>query len=392
MQLGQLIQVIQQTHEQTQQFAVQQVNNSLTLRNWLIGFYLVEYEQKGEDRADYGANLLAQVAGELKKCGIKGLNDRALRGCRSFYSCYPQIWRTVSAKLYSPENEADAIWRTVSAIFKALPENLQTVSAELQNEGEQPGTEAAKHSLPADMLLTRLSFSHFIELMKADKPLQRAFYEVQAVKNNWSVRELKRAMETLLFERSGLSTDKAAVIAKAKDEIPVLPGDVIRNPYVLEFLGLEQKPEFSESDLEQAIIDHLQKFLVEMGRGFCFEARQRRITFDNNHYYIDLVFYHRILKCHVLVDLKLGAFSHADAGQMNVYLNYYKDQEMTAGDNPPIGIILCAHKNDTLVKYATGGLSQEMFVGKYLVQLPSEDELKQLIEADTRAFQQIQEG
>lgn len=194
-------------------------------------------------------------------------------------------------------------------------------------------------------------------------------------------------METLLFERTGLSTDKAAVIAKAKDELPVLPGDVIRNPYVLEFLGLEQKPEFSESDLEQAIIDHLQKFLVEMGRGFCFEARQRRITFDNNHYYIDLVFYHRILKCHVLVDLKLGAFSHADAGQMNVYLNYYKDQEMTTGDNPPVGIILCAHKNDSLVKYATGGLPQEVFVGKYLVQLPSEEELKQLIQADTRAFQ-----
>jgi predicted nuclease of restriction endonuclease-like (RecB) superfamily len=198
-------------------------------------------------------------------------------------------------------------------------------------------------------------------------------------------------METLLFERTGLSSDKEAVIAKAKDVLPPAPGDLIRNPYVLKFLGLEEKPAFSESDLEQAIIEHLQKFLVEMGRGFCFEARQKRITFDNDHYFIDLVFYHRILKCHVLVDLKVGAFSHADAGQMNVYLNYFKDQEMTPGDNPPIGIILCAHKNDTLVKYATGGLSQEMFVGKYLVQLPSEDELKQLIHADTMAFQQGKE-
>ncbi|WP_343692353.1 PDDEXK nuclease domain-containing protein [Chitinophaga sp.] len=153
---------------------------------------------------------------------------------------------------------------------------------------------------------------------------------------------------------------------------------------MLEFLGLEEKAIYTETDLEQAIINHLQSFLLELGRGFCFEARQRRITFDNTHYRIDLVFYHRILKCHVLLDLKIGEFTHADAGQMNVYLNYYKDNEMQEDDNPPVGIILCANKNENLVKYATSGLPQQMFVSKYLINLPSEDELKMIIEDEQR--------
>lgn len=157
------------------------------------------------------------------------------------------------------------------------------------------------------------------------------------------------------------------------------PQDIIRNPYVLEFLGLEEKPEYTENDLEQAIIGHLQKFLLEAGRGFCFEARQRRISFDNRHYRIDLVFYHRILKCHVLFDLKIGQFDHSDAGQMNLYLNYYRENEMMNGDNLPVGVILCAEKNQALVHYATGGLAQQIFVSKYLLNLPSEEELKQIV-------------
>ena len=237
------------------------------------------------------------------------------------------------------------------------------------------------------LLLSRLSFSHFIELLKLGTPLQRAFYEVQAVKNNWSVRELKRALDSLLYERTGLSTDKATVLAAHAGTQALTVGDVVKNPYVLEFLGLEERPGYRESDLEQAIIDHLQTFLVELGRGFCFEARQKRITFDNDHYFIDLVFYHRILKCHVLVDLKLGAFSHADAGQMNVYLNYYREQEMTSGDNPPVGLILCAQKNDTLVRYATSGLSEQLFVSKYQVNLPTEVELQRVIASEQQRFQ-----
>jgi predicted nuclease of restriction endonuclease-like (RecB) superfamily len=201
--------------------------------------------------------------------------------------------------------------------------------------------------------------------MKAETPLKRYFYETEAIKNSWSVRQLKRSMDSMLFERTGLSSDKIALLEKQEQgEIPSAE-DLFRNPYV--------------SDLEQAIITHLQSFLLEMGRGFCFEARQKRITFDNTHYHIDLVFYHRILKCHVLVDLKLGSFDHGDAGQMNVYLNYYRENELEAGDQSPVGIILCANKNENLVRYATGGLNQQVFVSRYLVNLPSEEELKEIL-------------
>ena len=400
MHFGDLINTIQTTHERTQKQAIQQVNNALTIRNWLIGCYIVEYEQNGEDKAEYGAELTKLLAAELLKLGIQGLKERSLRNCRTFYQCYPQIWQTVSAILQLIDNKNNIIWQTLSAKFdKTSLENENRISQTLSDESlgvEKEGVEiwqtlSAKSSphpdsLNPEILLSRLNFSHFIELIKAETFLKRTFYEVQTIKNNWSVRELKRAMETLLFERTGASGDKESVIAKIKDNTPVLPADIIKSPYILEFLGLEEKAEYSENDLEQGIINHLQKFMVEMGRGFCFEARQKRITFDNKHYYIDLVFYHRILKCHVVVDLKLGEFGHEDAGQMNLYLNYFKENEMTEGDNAPVGIILCAQKNDALVKYATGGLPMEVFVSKYMLQLPSVEELQKLIEADTKKF------
>jgi predicted nuclease of restriction endonuclease-like (RecB) superfamily len=208
-----------------------------------------------------------------------------------------------------------------------------------------------------------------VELLRAKEPLERLFYEVEAIKNNWSVKELERAFDSGLYVRTGLSTNKEAVIAKFKNMNPAQPADVIRDPYFLEFIGLEEKIEYSETELEELILNHLQQFLVELGTGFCFEARQKRITFDNTHYRIDLVFYHRILKSHILIDLKIGKFTHADAGQMTVYLNYYKDNEMTEGDNPPVGIILCGDKNETLVKYATS-TDNQLFVSQYLVKLP----------------------
>lgn len=394
MNLSQLITAIQSTHEQAQRYAHQQVNNSLTIRNWATGFYLFHFEQNGEDRAVYGAKLYKTIAEKLKAKGLKGFSYTALHQYKQFYQIYPgfiqtvselftnmdsSIVQTLSEQSQNTNNQTITKWGTVSATL-----NFLTLSGKLETESIKP-TES-ELSFPPEVLLSRLSFSHFIELINADTPLKRAFYEVQSIKNNWSVRELNRAMSTLLFERTGLSTNKETVIAKAKDEIPALPVDVVKNPYFLEFLGLEEKPEYSESDLEEAIINHLQKFLIELGRGFCFEARQKRITFNNKHYRIDLVFYNRILKCHVLLDLKVGEFDHADAGQMNVYLNYFRKNEMTDGDNPPVGIILCASKDDALVEYATTGLPQEVFVSKYLVQLPSVDELKMLIESDRKKF------
>ncbi|MDR3188171.1 MAG: PDDEXK nuclease domain-containing protein [Prevotellaceae bacterium] len=232
------------------------------------------------------------------------------------------------------------------------------------------------------MLLSRLSFSHFLAIIRKSDPLERLFYEVEAIKNNWSVRELERAIDTALYVRTGLSTNKEAVIAKFKNKKPAQNVDIIRDPYFLEFLGLEERSEYNESDLEQQILTHLQKFLVELGTGFCFEARQKRITFDNKHYRIDLVFYHKVLKCNVLIDLKLREYHYSDAGQMNLYLNYYKENEMSSEDNPPIGIILCSDKNDTLVKYSAAGMDDHLFVSKYLVKLPAKKVLEEFIKRE----------
>jgi predicted nuclease of restriction endonuclease-like (RecB) superfamily len=366
MDFEQLVAQIEVVHNEVQQYAVRQVNNSLTIRNILIGFYIVEYEQNGSDRATYGSNTINQLAAKLKH--IKGISAPQLYRFRDFYNSYPQIFSAVLRKLQSADFESDIILSTV--LIKLDEVNTITRNQELSFEPE--------------LLLTRLSFSHFVELLNAETPLKRAFYEVQAIKNNWSARELGRAMNTLLYERTGLSTNMELVLANFKNDENFSIADIVKNPYFLEFIGLDEKPSYSETDLETAIINHLQDFLAELGRGFCFEARQKRITFDNKHYRIDLVFYHRILKCHVLIDLKIGQFDHADAGQMNMYLNYFRKNEMTEGDNPPIGIILCADKNDALVEYTTTGLSNEVFVSKYLIQLPSKAELEAFIKNELK--------
>jgi predicted nuclease of restriction endonuclease-like (RecB) superfamily len=367
--LGQLVTAIEAANNYFLTQVQKQVNTALTLRNWIIGRYIFEYEQKGEDRAKYGQQLLKEISRSLKGGGLKSFGERHLYICKDFYLAYPEILQTPSAKLYLSDFQPFGI--------------LQTVFA--KSEDEDRGR--ILHQTDYNLLLNRLSFSHFIELLKIGISLKRSFYETETIKNNWSVRELQRAMNSMLFERTGLSSDKQSVLDNHHRGAEMHPDDIFRNPYVLEFLGLEEKQTYQETDLEEAIINHLQSFLLELGRGFCFEARQKRITFDNTHYRIDLVFYHRILKCHILLDLKLGEFTHSDAGQMNVYLNYYKENETQANDNPPIGIILCAGKNETLVKYATSGLSQKVFVSKYLINLPSEEQLREIIEKEQDKIQ-----
>ncbi|MDR2841143.1 MAG: PDDEXK nuclease domain-containing protein [Paludibacter sp.] len=398
-----LIDNVYQTHYLLQENAQRSVNQNLTIRNWIIGNYIVEFEQNGEDRAQYGTKLLENMAKKIKAKGIKGLDLRTLRSCRTFYMVYPQIRQAVTAnfekaistssikplpirgsvtpELQTPEYQHDTIRGSVSREFKqAKVEDViitafegfsiqQTASAKLQEE----------YPIPSEIFLSRLSFTHFVELLRKNDPLERLFYEVETIKNNWSVRELARAMDTALYIRTGLSKNKESIIAKFKNQKPAQNVDVIRDPYFLEFLGLEEKTEYSESELEQAILNNLQHFLIELGTGFCFEARQKRITFDNTHYRIDLVFYHRILKSHFLIDLKIGKFDHADAGQMNVYLNYFTENEMSEGDNPPIGLILCGDKNETLARYATTGIDNQLFVSKYLVNLPDKKVLEEFI-------------
>jgi predicted nuclease of restriction endonuclease-like (RecB) superfamily len=373
--LQQLTAAIRDTTDYFLKQAQRQVNASLTLRNWIIGHYLVEYEQQGEDRAKYREKLLKELAKELRKTGSKGFSFQSLYLCRHFYLTYPQIVQTVSEQFQLPDFQKIGIFQTLSGKFQSPDFKEETIFGTLSRKLDKgPFTESR-------LLVERLSFSHFVELIKLSDPLKRAFYETQTIRNNWSVRQLQRAIMSMLFERTNSSTDKKAVLDSYQAGAEMKPEDLIRNPYLLEFLGLENQS-YSETDLEKAIIDHLQTFLLEMGMGFCFEARQKRITFDNRHYRIDLVFYHRILKCHILVELKMETFSAADAGQMNVYLNYYKENEMQEGDNAPIGIILCAGKSEALVRYATTGLSHNVFVSKYLTNLPTESDLQKIIQEE----------
>ena len=360
---NQLIENVYNAHYALQTKAQQSVNRFLTVRNWLTGYYIVEYEQKGNDRAKYGENLLEEISKSLKNRGLKGFSARSLYDYRTFYSTYTQISQTLSAKLQSPEYKELIYFREENSPIR------QTLSAELEND----------LILDSELLLSHLSFSHFLELVKVINPLERLFYEVETIKNNWSIRELKRAIHTSLALRTTLSLNKEAVIAKIKNLKPLSNAEIIRNPYVLEFLDLEEKSEYSENDLENSILNHIQRFLVEMGKGFCFESRQKRITFENNHYYIDLVFYHRFLKSSVLVELKLNEYHYSDGAQMALYLNYYKEHEMSEGDNPPIGIILCADKNDTLVKYTTPGMDEQLFVSKYMLNLPDKKQLENIL-------------
>jgi predicted nuclease of restriction endonuclease-like (RecB) superfamily len=380
--INELVSIIGETQHYFKLQASRQVDTALTLRNWLFGYYIAEYELNGADRAEYGQKIFKEIAKRLEKQGFRQIRERHLYLCKDFYLAYQNILRTVSAKFYLNDLQQIVILRTATA--KLISKADIAIETPVVADVQILQTVTVKSQTDADKLITQLSFSHFIELLKTDSELKRSFYEMEAVKNGWSVRELQRAMNSMLYERTGLSANKQAVIDKQVNQERILPEDVFRNPYILEFLGLKEETEYSESQLEQAIIDHLQTFLLELGKGFCFEARQKRITFDNKHYRIDLVFYHRVLRCNVLIDLKLGEFSHADAGQMNVYLNYYRENETHEGDNPPIGIILCASKNENLVKYATTGLPQKVFVNKYMLSLPQEAELQKIIEEEQR--------
>jgi predicted nuclease of restriction endonuclease-like (RecB) superfamily len=230
-------------------------------------------------------------------------------------------------------------------------------------------------------LITRLSFSHIAELLPVDDPLKRAFYEIECIRGNWGVRELKRQIASLYFERSGLSHDKAKLARLANHgaerEDPRL---TIRDPYIFEFVGLKAREVMGESHLEDQLLDKLQEFLLELGHGFCFEARQKRILIGDSHGFVDLVFYHRILKCHVLIELKLQAFSHANIGQLNTYVSWYAKNMMAKGDNPPIGILLCTQKDHALVEYALAGMDNQLFVSKYQLHLPDREQLQRELE------------
>jgi len=385
-----LLKAIESANTQMIGRAAAVVNQALVIRNWIIGAYIVEYEQGGADRAKYGAQLLERLAGDLAARSVKGLELRNLRNCRLLYLHYPHIRQTVSAE-FSLLPLGSEIRQTVSA--ESVIQIGQTASDKsapaTRNRG--PATPELPSLLPAEVIL-RLSWSKLVELLAIDDPWKRAFFENECLKGNWSVRQLRRQIESLLYERTGLSIDKRAVIARARRQASEAPAEsiaeLIRDPYVLEFTGLAEQPAYSEDHLETALLDHLQRFLLELGAGFCFEARQFRMTTGNRHHRVDLVFYHRRLRYHVLLDLKVRAFRPADAGQMNFYVNWFKANMMAGGDGPPVGIILCSSRKETEVEFATGGMDNKLFVSRYLTALPSVAQLKALVDADRAYFEQ----
>jgi predicted nuclease of restriction endonuclease-like (RecB) superfamily len=378
-------------HASLQGAAAASVNRLLTMRNWLIGMYIVEYEQKGEDRAQYGDKLLITLSKRLVEKRIKGMSATNLKLFRQFYRAYPQILLLISDFLKQSDCVSiigqlptDQLVEFPGAPVKESDQGTSQIQPKSFFESLSADNQSLSSMFPSpENLIRHFSFTHFVELMRLSDPLKRAFYEIEGIKGCWSVPQLKRQIESLLFERTGLSHDKAGLVeaAHAQNRVATVE-DLIRDPYILEFTGLPERSRYSESDLETALLDHIQSFLLELGNGFCFEARQKRITLDNEHDRIDLVFYHRILRCHVLIDLKVRKFQHGDAGQMNFYLSYYREHEMIEGDNQPVGLILCTDRDETRVKYATAGLDNRLFVSKYLTALPSEEQIRVFLESD----------
>ncbi len=384
MNFPQLTNNIQQTHNLLQNNAMRAVNQNITARNWLVGYWIVEFEQNGEDRAKYGESLLSELA---KAIHIRGMGATMLSQCRRFYMIYPQIgievelflrkpqnlpiFQTLSEKLQNAENYNDTIFQTASE--KSTEENIYQI-----NEAEIP-------RVRSDKIFKSLSFSHLIELLSIDKPLKRSFYEIETIKGCWSVRELRRQIDTLCYERAGISKNPEKLMALVNDKAEVATStSIVKSPYVFDFLGLKSADVVEESDLETLLISHIQEFILELGEGFCFEGRQKRILIDEEYFFVDLVFYHRILKCHVLVELKTRKFNYADMAQLNMYVAYYRDKMMADGDNAPIGILLCTDASSDMVCYATAGMDENLFVSKYLLQLPAKETFVEFINKELK--------
>ncbi len=346
-----LVGLFEQTQTAIQTQAARAVNSSLVARNWLFGWYIVEFEKQGSDRSEvYGKRLMAQLSEKLTAKLGRGFSRRSLDQFRQFYEQYPEIGQTLSAK--------------------SLQGKPQTLSEE---SGKARISRALSVKLP-------LSWSHYLFLMGISNVDERRFYELETANGGWSLRELKRQFDASLYERLALSRDQEEVKALSQEgQLIEKHADVIKDPYVLEFLGLEEKARYSETDLETAIIDKLEHFLLELGKGFLFEARQKRFTFDEEHFFVDLVFYNRLLRCYVIIDLKIGDLKHQDLGQMQMYVNYFDRYVKLEDEEPTIGIILCKTKKDSLVEI-TLPEGANIHAAKYQTYLPDKEALKRQLE------------
>ena len=362
-----LTSVIQTTHDAAQSSAVKAINRMQTMRNWLIGYYIVEYEQHGKDRAEYGTQLLKKLEERVNR---KGMTRNTFQSARNFYRMYPQIIENFQINK-SASMSSKSYMDTTNSISN-------TESVDNQSDGICP-TVSCKFQTSGKTIISRLSYSHIYEIMKVSDPLARYFYEQECIKCTWSVRELRRQISTNLYVRAGISSNPEKMLS-----LPSIQGHdsvdlQLRQPFTFEFLGLKAQDVVDEHDLEDALISHLQEFILELGKGFCFESRQKRIIIDDEYYYPDLVFYNRILHCGVIIELKNEEFSYESFGQLNAYVSHYRENEMQPGDNPPIGILLCTRKGKKMVEYALAGMDNKLFVSTYMLQLPDKKTLEDFL-------------
>lgn len=381
MDFQKLILQIKNANISLQSGAVKAVNIFLTTRNWLIGYYIVEFEQNGEDRARYGVGLLKELAQQL---AIKGLSETNLKLCRQLYIFYPEIIEVFRTK--DPTILPIQIRQLLTDEFH-LPETQPFEKSQLvtdQSDYDKANRQEEVTGLSI-RIVTNISFTHLVELVKISDKTKRRFYELLILKTQPSVKELRRQINTLTYERLGLSGSYENSLEKLQSKIqPASPTDLVKSHYFFEFLDINQPHLIEENELEQALIDHLQQFIIELGNGFCFEARQKRLLIGEKYYFIDLVFYHRILKCHVLVDLKTDEAKHEHIGQLKTYLNYYKKNLQEHNDNPPVGILLVTEQNKTLVEYAIADSDKDLFVSQYMLQLPKKDELEEFLNRELK--------
>ena len=375
--------------EQAKNFLVQNINTTLVFTNYHIGKMIVDDEQQGSERAKYAEKTLSNLSKKLTKEFGKGYSARNLRAFRQFYLIYEKrnIWQSVIAKsektktmISKPKNTQSLIGQSVKT--KSLISQFGASPSPIQ----QSAVANSKQMITAQSVIAqfselfKLSWTHYILLMRIENEDERNFYEIETVKNSWSVRELQRQYNSSLYERIALSKDKKKVKElSSKGQIITQPIDMLKEPYVLEFLGLKEESAYTETELETALINKLEHFLLELGKGFLFQSRQQRISFDGENFYIDLVFYNRILKCFVLIDLKIGELKHQDIGQMQMYVNFYDREIREKDENNTVGIVLCKQTNKAVVEYTLPKDNKQIFAREYKLYLPSKKQLQDLL-------------
>lgn len=378
---AQLVRSIRAVHEDCEAQVNRAVNVALTLRNWTIGGYIHHYELHGSDRARYGESMMDALSKELGDKGVTTVEPQRLYNYLAFFRSYPRIVDVVPGEWHqlmplSLENGGQKIFRSLTGKSASSSEKkiFRSVTGKLAVSGR--------------MLVEKLSYTHLELLAPIEDPLKRAFYEIECIRGSWPVRALKRQINTLYFERSGLSKNKEKLAEMVHSGIqPAEPRLILRDPYIFEFLGIKAREVMGECDLENKLLDHLQDFLLELGEGFCLESRQKSIVIGKTRGFVDLVFYHRVLKCHVLMELKLDEFTHESLGQLNTYVTWYRKHMMKPGDNPPVGLLLCTGRDKAMAEYAMAAIDNSLFVSQYKFELP---DTKTLVRFLTRKLRELE--